>query len=97
MRLTILAAIATALAAPAFAQSVYPDTDSDTVVVTPPAHVYRDEQVAAADTARQNYYQHKLDEAQAQARIDNALADRDAAQAAADADRDRIRDADDDR
>ena len=51
-----------------------PDYDSDDVVVTtPPADVQ------SADQARQDYYQNKLDAAQAQTRADDAMAKADQA------------------
>jgi len=83
MRLVALATVAVlaAGATPAFAAPDY-DNDANTpAVTTPPADVQ------ASDQARQDYYQNKLDAAQAQSRADNsmaqadqALADRDAAQ-----------------
>ncbi len=67
-----LAAVAVLAAgtAPAFAA---PDYDSDNVVVTLPADVQ------SADRARQDYYQNKLDAAQAQTRADDAMAKADQA------------------
>ena len=58
-------------AAPAFAAPIY-DADG-TVVVTPPADIQ------SSDQARQDYYQNKLDAAQAQTRADDAMAQADQA------------------
>jgi hypothetical protein len=96
MKLAALSIVALLAAAPAFAQSV---TDSDkassdmnatsSTMVTPPAENPNvDAQTAAADTARQDMYKHKLDAAKSQAKADSAIADRDAAEAQADQDRD---------
>ncbi len=100
MKLVVLASVALIAATPAFAQSAYPDSrsSSDTTSVTPPAaNPNVDSNTATADTARQNYYQDKLDAAKAQAKVDSAAADRDAAQDRAADDRAVARDADADR
>ena len=96
MRLITMAAVAMIAATPAFAQStVYPDstTSSDTDVAPPAANPNVDNATVAADQARQNYYQDKLDAAKAQAKADSAMADRDAAQDRAAEDRDMAREA----
>ena len=96
MRMLIIAAVAMIAATPAFAQStVYPDsgTSSDSQVTPPAANPNVDDQTVAADSARQNYYQDKLDAAKAQAKADSAIADRDAAQDRAAEDREARRDA----
>lgn len=98
MRLITIAAVAMIAATPAFAQSTaYPDsgTSSDTRVTPPAANPNVDNATVAADQARQDYYQDKLDAAKAQAKVDSALADRDAAQGRAAADRDVARAAED--
>jgi len=103
MRLAMLAAVPLLAATPALAApdySVYPDsapTDS-TVVVTPradstttivtPLHPSEDRQIAA-NAARESYYRNKLEAAQAQARMDSAEANREAAAAERDAAQDR--------
>jgi hypothetical protein len=99
MKFITLAAVAMIAATPAFAQSAYPDsaTRSDTNVTPPEANPNVDNNTATADTARQNYYQDKLDAANAQAKADSAIADRDAAQARASEDRAIARDAEDSR
>jgi hypothetical protein len=98
MKLVLLATLASFAAVPAFAQTtVYSDSDSGThVVVTPPPDSI-DTRTAAANAARESYYQNKLDAAQAQARADDAIAERDAAEERAADDRDAARDAEDDR
>ena len=96
MRLIVFAAVAMIAATPAFAQSTaYPDsgTSSDVTVTPPAANPNVDNETATADMARQNYYQHKLDAAKAQAKADSAIADRDAAQDRAAEDRAVARDA----
>ena len=98
MRLMTLAAVAMIAATPAFAQSTaYPDsgTSSDVAVTPPAANPNVDSATATADTAKQNYYQDKLDAAKAQAKADSAMADRDAAQDRAAEDREVARDAED--
>jgi hypothetical protein len=95
LAMTLLVAFAVT---PALAQSVTEESsmssgsaaaaaDSATVVVPPAQNPNVDDRTAAADTARQDLYKHKLDAANAQAKADSALADRDAAQAQADQDR----------
>ncbi|HEY4078903.1 MAG TPA: hypothetical protein VGM26_18385 [Rhizomicrobium sp.] len=93
MKLAAIAVFVALAATPALAQSTYPDsnttvvtTPSNTTVVTRPAAPDSDAQIANKDAARQNYYQHKLDAANAQAQAnsaqsqaDQAAADRDAA------------------
>jgi hypothetical protein len=100
MRAIVLAAVAMIAATPAFAQSTinqataYPDSGSTDTQVTPPAaNPNVDNATAAADSARQSYYQNKLDAAKAQAKADSAIADRDAAQDRAAEDREVARDA----
>ena len=96
MKLIMLAAVAMIATTPAFAQStVYPDsgTSSDSQVTPPAANPNVDNATAAADQARQSYYQNKLDAAKAQAKADSAIADRDAAQDRAAQDRDVAREA----
>ena len=91
MRLLTLAAVAMIAAPPAFAQSTaYPDsgTSSDVAVTPPAANPNVDNATVAADQARQNYYQDKLDAAKAQSKAHSAIADRDAAQDRAAEDRD---------
>jgi len=98
MKLVALAAVAVLSVGAVPALAAPEDYDADTSVVTTlPADVQ------AADQARQDYYQNKLNAAQAQARADDAmakadqalserdqaLADRDAAQDRAYGDRDR--------
>ena len=97
MRVITLAAVAMIAATPALAQSVYPDSGagSDTQVTPPAANPNVDNATVAADQARQNYYQDKLDAAKAQAKADSAMADRDAAQDRAAEDREVARDAED--
>lgn len=98
MQLITLAAMAMIVATPALAQSAaYPDsgTSSDTQVTPPAANPNVDNQTATTDTARQSYYQNKLDAAKAQAKADSAIADRDAAQDRAANDRAVARDAED--
>jgi hypothetical protein len=86
------ATIALALiAAPAFAQSA--STSDQTTIPSPRANPNVDSSTAASDTARQNYYQDKLDAATAQSQADSALANRDAAQLRAQEDRDQELDA----
>jgi hypothetical protein len=90
-KMAALAAVAMIAGTPAFAQSTaYPDsgTSSDTEVTPPAANPNVDNATVAADTARQSYYQNKLDAAKAQAKVDSAIADRDAAQDRAAEDRD---------
>jgi hypothetical protein len=97
MRVIVLAAVAMIAATPAFAQSTaYPDsgTSTDTQVTPPAANPNVDNATATADSARQSYYQNKLDAAKAQAKADSAIADRDAAQDRAAEDREVARDAD---
>ena len=101
MKLIMLAAVAMIATTPAFAQSTaYPDsgtssdtTRSDSQVTPPAANPNVDNATAAADQARQSYYQNKLDAAKAQAKADSAIADRDAAQDRAAQDRDVAREA----
>jgi len=102
MRLLTIAAVAMIAATPAFAQSAYPDSGTSSDVptkenqVTPPAaNPNVDNATVAADTARQSYYENKLDAAKAQAKADSAIADRDAAQDRAAQDREVARDAED--
>ena len=98
MGLVILAAaVAMAAATPVLAQSAYPDsgTSTDTQVTPPAANPNVDNATVAADQARQNYYQDKLDAAKAQSNADSAMADRDAAQDRAAQDREVARDAED--
>src|ERR1700743_2047597 len=99
MRLVMLAAVAAIVASPVIAAPEYPDagTTDSTTVVPPQANPNVDNQTATADTARQNYYQDKLDAAKAQSKVDSAVADRDAAQNRAADDRAIARDADPDR
>jgi hypothetical protein len=105
MKLAILATVATLAAVPALAQTtVYSDsgTSSDVVVTTPPADspstdAGTDTRTARANAARESYYENKLDAAKAQARADDAIAQRDAAEDRAADDRDVARDAEDDR
>jgi|SRR5579863_6314404 len=99
MRLIALAAVAALAATPAFAAPEYPDAGpADTTTVTPPqANPNVDTATANADSARQDYYQDKLDAAKAQAKVDSAAADRDAAQDRAAEDRAAARDAEDNR
>jgi hypothetical protein len=97
-RISTLAAVAMTAATPVFAQSTaYPDsgTSSDTQVTPPATNPNVDNQTAAADTARQDYYKDKLDAAKAQSKADSAIADRDAAQDRAAQDRAVARDAED--
>jgi len=91
MKLAVIAAVAALAATPALAQSTYPDsnttvvtTPSNTTVVTRPTSPDSDAQIASKDAARQNYYQHKLDAANAQAEANSAQSQ--ANQAAADRD-----------
>ena len=101
MKLAILAAVATLAAVPALAQTtVYSGsgTSSDVVVTTPPADSpSMDARTATANAARESYYENKLDAAKAQAKADEAIAQRDAAEDRAADDRDVARDAEDDR
>ena len=99
MRLVMLAAVAAIVATPVIAAPEYPDagTTDSTTVVPPQANPNVDSQTATADTARQSYYQNKLDAAKAQAKADSAIADRDAAQDRAAEDRAVARDAEDSR
>ena len=96
MKFITLAAVAMIAATPALAQSTYPNSSNDSTTVTPPAaNPNVDNATAAADTARQNYYQDKLDAAKAQAKADSAAVDRDAAQDRAAEDREAAREAED--
>ena len=98
MRLLTIAAVAMIAATPAFAQSTAsPDsgTSSDVAVTPPAANPNVDNATVAADTARQSYYENKLDAAKAQSKADSAIADRDAAQDRAAQDREVARDAED--
>lgn len=99
MRLVMLAAVAAIVATPVIAAPEYPDagTTDSTTVVPPQANPNVDTETATADTARQNYYQDKLDAAKAQAKADSAVADRDAAQDRAAQDHAIARDAEDNR
>ena len=99
MKLFTLAAVAVLAATPVFAAPEYPDagTTDSTTVVPPQANPNVDSQTATADTARQQYYKDKLDAAKAQAKVDSAAADRDAAQYRAADDRAVARDAEDNR
>lgn len=99
MRLVMLAAVAAIIATPVIAAPEYPDagTTDSTTVVPPQANPNVDTETATADTARQNYYQDKLDAAKAQAKADSAVADRDAAQDRAAQDHAIARDAEDNR
>ena len=100
-KLAILATVATLAAVPALAQTtVYSGsgTGSDVVVTTPPADSpSTDTSTARANAARESYYENKLDAAKAQARADDAIAQRDAAEDRAADDRDVARNAEDDR
>jgi hypothetical protein len=95
----MLAAVAAIVATPVIAAPEYPDagTTDSTTVVPPQANPNVDTETATADTARQNYYQDKLDAAKAQAKADSAVADRDAAQDRAAQDHAIARDAEDNR
>ena len=99
MRLVMLAAVAAIVATPVIAAPEYPDagTTDSTTVVPPQANPNVDTQTATADAARQDYYKDKLDAAKAQAKVDSAAADRDAAQDRASDDRAIAHDADPDR
>lgn len=95
MKLLTLAAFAVLAATPALAASAYPDD----VSVPPPSSANAspsdvDANIAAKDSARQSYYQNKLDAANAQSKIDDAqsqadqaVSERDAALDRADQDR----------
>jgi len=72
-------------AAPAFAQQT--STSDQTTIAPPQDNPNVDSSTAAADSARQSYYQDKLDAATAQSQADSAIANRDAAQMRADQDR----------
>jgi len=98
----VFLAAAPALAAPDYPDySSYPDSTAaeSTVVVTPrvdstttvvtPLTSSENTRIAAANAARENYYRDKLEAAQAQARVDSALANRDAAIADREAAQDR--------
>jgi hypothetical protein len=97
MKLGAISLLATLAATPAFAQATAdPDklqsnsataADSTTSIAPPLENPNVDDRTAAADTARQNMYKHKLDAANAQVKADSAIADRDAAQGQADQDR----------
>ena len=96
MKRATISILALLIASPALAQAVSdpdrvpsdtPAANSSTEVVPPAQNPNVDEQTAAADTARQDMYKHKLDAAKAQAKADSAIADRDAAQAQAEQDR----------
>jgi hypothetical protein len=95
MRIITLAAVAVLAATPVFAAPDYPDagTTDSTTVVPPQANPNVDGQTATADSARQSYYENKLDAAKAQSKVDSAVADRDAAQDRASEDRAIARDA----
>lgn len=89
--MTLLAAMAAipALAQPETPQNNNPAAPADSSSTVPPAseNANVDDRTAAADAARQNMYQHKLDAAKAQSKADSAIADRDAARAQAAEDR----------
>ena len=78
MKLASLAVLATLVVAPALAQE-YPETNTTAATTAPDPNV--DSRVAAQDQARKNYYQHKLDAANAQTQADNARAQADQAAA----------------
>ncbi len=78
MKLASLAVLATLVAAPALAQG-YPETNTTAATTAPDPNV--DSRVATQDQARKNYYQHKLDAANAQTQADNARAQADQAAA----------------
>ena len=88
MKIAAISLLAVLAATPALAQApTAAAADSTTSVVPPSENPNVDDRTAAADTARQNMYKHKLDAAKAQSNADSAIADRDAAQAQADQDR----------
>jgi hypothetical protein len=88
MKLVAITLLAGLAATPALAQTAAVQNPADqTVVATPQANPNVDVATAQADTARQNFYQDKLNAAQAQSQADSAIANRDAAQAQADIDR----------
>ena len=92
--MAILTAAATVTATPVFAQSTaYPDSGTSSEVTPPAANPNLDNETIAADQARQDYYQDKLDAAKAQAQADSAMASRDAAQDRAAEDREVAREA----
>jgi hypothetical protein len=95
MRIITLAAVAVLAATPVFAAPDYPDagTTDSTTIVPPQANPNVDSATATADSARQSYYENKLDAAKAQSKVDSAVADRDAAQDRAAEDRAIARDA----
>ena len=81
MKLAAIAVFAALAATPALAVD-YPESNSTAATTVPDPSV--DTRVAAENQPRQNYYQHKLDAANAQTEADNARAR--AAQAAAERD-----------
>ncbi len=108
MRLALLAAVPLLAATPALAAPDYPDysdypdsppatvtvtprVDSTTTIATP--RTSSEDMRVAANAARESYYRNKLEAARAQAQIDSAIADRDAAQDRAAADREAAEDA----
>ncbi|HWM61864.1 MAG TPA: hypothetical protein VNN98_06915 [Rhizomicrobium sp.] len=86
MKLAAIAVFAALAATPALAASVYPDTTT----VAPDPGV--DSRVAMENQARQNYYQHQLEAANAQAEADNARAQAERAAAERDTALDRAAD-----
>jgi hypothetical protein len=87
MKLAAISLFAILAATPALAQAPAVAADSTASVTPPSENPNVDDRTAAADTARQDMYKHKLDAAKAQSKADSAIADRDAAQAQADQDR----------
>ena len=85
MKLAAIAVFATLAATPALAAPDYPD--STTTAAAPDPDV--DSRVAMENQARQNYYQHQLEAANAQAEADNARAQAERAAAERDAALDR--------
>jgi hypothetical protein len=85
MKLAAIAVFATLAATPALAALDYPD--STTTAVAPDPGV--DSRVAMENQARQNYYQHQLEAANAQVEADNARAQAERAAAERDAALDR--------
>jgi hypothetical protein len=70
MKLAAIAVFAALAATPALAAAVYPDSGTATVAPDPDPGV--DRRVAMENQARQNYYQHQLEAANAQTEADNA-------------------------
>ena len=86
MKLAIVTTAAILALAPlsAFADQL---PSNDTVTAAPQDNPNVDSRTAAADAARQDYYKDKLDAANAKARADSAIADKNAAEDRADQDR----------